>query len=1235
MSRMLSKVFPSRWKPKNYHSLENLKYLHMVLVKNSTVTNQNRNLLVETLRSISEIMIWGDQNDSSVFDFFLEKNMLSFFKKIMKQKSGESVCVQLLQTLNILFENISHETSLYFLLSNNTVNSILVHKFDFSDEEVMAYYISFLKILSLKLNTSTVHLFYNDQIKDFPLLTEALKFFNHSESMVRTAVRTITLSCFRVKDAAAMSYICDRVANIYFANLTHDLGKLVLEINELTHGNISNSSMDKLRDLCHEHLDYLSYIQDIFRLEVPRLSQILTKYLLTGLLLPLYLVPIAQQQPPSDATNSYNQSTNTGEGSSTSQPYGKVVIDVENARPISLPVALFLTSHVFHIIHFEPLVNVLTRIVCSSQDDLVKILSENDLTNWSSKLIIPPETISEFFNRRSSGRLRDATKLCNFDQIVKSDERVKSNFLEVPSTVGESLTASSTNVSETESEFDFGSNTDQKSMPRNASSAHNISSLSNEGEDNMDSKVVGGDDYHRDNLSLGAMSQTHSPALLPPSPVLKDPITAAVVNVIQNSGDESDTFPGPKYISLADRPFLSEVFYSLNCKMTKCILPSIDASGHKSKSGSKSSSSNEEVNDQNCLLSVILLLAMFNNPTCDQNVLEKIYLPTQRVKLKNQYNCNLFEYLLDVLTLAASAEMRIRAVTIEMTCMLMRHIVICDVDPSTIDITTEYTGTHEASIDTQANSAVDFRREMSSGSASCNANASLSPYYFITDQHLASLESVKEQSCLYLRRFYKSEEMFLDLFESEFETSKNKRTIVSRLIQDAPIILPPVSTPLSGISANKRLPCGEMELTKLAMCCFFELRNLSLELQNSVDSLLPLAKESDLVQEGDRLNLSNSDLLGCKVITKSGTEERFLVLGKFQLMFVEPDYSTLGWGIVKFTGPLQNSEVTGCADDTHSLQLSMNRPVVPAGMVPMSGSPQATDTMTSTPLFSAQLKFDDHIRVMAARQRIMKGRHAARQCKMHSIMQILEFPPDYIASGGSSSAMSSVSYAYHHPTPAVHHGGKVQPSMSINHHHHHPNLLTTPGSTSSGESSTKSTVSHRRTKKASRNTSSKHAMAESESSALNHGSNHGQSARVSGHHQVSSSSQLSVVNESPVIGGRRREKDRQRERNREVVTKAVETGTSSDKNEEHERASSGHSSFVNLEGDTNSSGRNNPQTSNPMAFSNENPAAAGNYPAALKHNGEQEEVEVAVFDGRIEWTGEVDSVDPGSKCEVE
>lgn len=43
--------------------------------------------------------------------FFLEKNMLVFFLRFMRQKAGHIICVQLLQTLNILFDNISNETS--------------------------------------------------------------------------------------------------------------------------------------------------------------------------------------------------------------------------------------------------------------------------------------------------------------------------------------------------------------------------------------------------------------------------------------------------------------------------------------------------------------------------------------------------------------------------------------------------------------------------------------------------------------------------------------------------------------------------------------------------------------------------------------------------------------------------------------------------------------------------------------------------------------------------------------------------------------------------------------------------------------------------------------------------------------------------------------------------------------------------------------------------------------------
>lgn len=118
-----------------------------------------------------------------------------------------------------------------YLLSNNLVNSIIVHKFDFSDEDVMGYYILFLKTLSLKLNTHTIHFFYNEHTNDFPLYTEGIKFFNHPESMVRIAVRTITLNVYRVQNPNMLQFIRDKTAAPYFSNLVWFIGKHILDLD--------------------------------------------------------------------------------------------------------------------------------------------------------------------------------------------------------------------------------------------------------------------------------------------------------------------------------------------------------------------------------------------------------------------------------------------------------------------------------------------------------------------------------------------------------------------------------------------------------------------------------------------------------------------------------------------------------------------------------------------------------------------------------------------------------------------------------------------------------------------------------------------------------------------------------------------------------------------------------------------------------------------------------------------
>ncbi len=88
---------------------------------------------------------------------------------------------------------------LVYIFGHSFLNELIgCTHFDLSqeDDELIDYYVSFLKSLTLKLNEETVNFFFNDKFKTFPLYHQAIKFYNHKESMVRTSVRTITLTIY-------------------------------------------------------------------------------------------------------------------------------------------------------------------------------------------------------------------------------------------------------------------------------------------------------------------------------------------------------------------------------------------------------------------------------------------------------------------------------------------------------------------------------------------------------------------------------------------------------------------------------------------------------------------------------------------------------------------------------------------------------------------------------------------------------------------------------------------------------------------------------------------------------------------------------------------------------------------------------------------------------------------------------------------------------------------------------
>jgi len=84
---------------KDRFSLDELQRLHSVLLRNQVVTDGNRETVVETLRAIAELTIWGDQHDPSMVEYFLTENMLGHFHQILLQRNARrgTVAIQVLQ----------------------------------------------------------------------------------------------------------------------------------------------------------------------------------------------------------------------------------------------------------------------------------------------------------------------------------------------------------------------------------------------------------------------------------------------------------------------------------------------------------------------------------------------------------------------------------------------------------------------------------------------------------------------------------------------------------------------------------------------------------------------------------------------------------------------------------------------------------------------------------------------------------------------------------------------------------------------------------------------------------------------------------------------------------------------------------------------------------------------------------------------------------------------------------
>lgn len=247
---------------------------------------------MDLLQSVVEIVTYGDQQDPHIFECFMERQVLADFVRILKISQDSKIEGPLLQYLSIMIQNMDSEHAIYYCFSNGYINSIILHPYKFDGGDLAPYYVSFLRAISCKINRDTLCLLVNvqgDAVVSFPLYTEALRFAQHEEKMIQTAIRALVLNVYNVSDDMVYQFISTPPVSEYFSDLVCRLRDLCFRLDTFVYDKGKMDVQKRRNGIILESdkiLDELYYFKDILSVGEPRLTRLVMENLLNEIVFP-------------------------------------------------------------------------------------------------------------------------------------------------------------------------------------------------------------------------------------------------------------------------------------------------------------------------------------------------------------------------------------------------------------------------------------------------------------------------------------------------------------------------------------------------------------------------------------------------------------------------------------------------------------------------------------------------------------------------------------------------------------------------------------------------------------------------------------------------------------------------------------------------------------------------------------------------------------------------------------
>lgn len=223
--------------------------------------------------------------------------MFDVLTEIFSRSKQKDIINAILGFFTMLLTNLSRQPSLNFLISHPSLANLQLTKFGNMNNEVADYYINFLKVLSRKITTNNLQVFFNKRYSSFPILSQTIRFFNHPENLVRTTCRNILLTIAKLKDSRVDSFMSGFPFVCYFIHQCNFLKEYWAIIDNIIHSEGDNDyELEHLDTLIQDHEEILIFVDDFLSLGQKGVALRFIDALVNECLSPLAIAIDSQQQ---------------------------------------------------------------------------------------------------------------------------------------------------------------------------------------------------------------------------------------------------------------------------------------------------------------------------------------------------------------------------------------------------------------------------------------------------------------------------------------------------------------------------------------------------------------------------------------------------------------------------------------------------------------------------------------------------------------------------------------------------------------------------------------------------------------------------------------------------------------------------------------------------------------------------------------------------------------------------